>query len=329
MRQARASYLQWLFGLGVTLSACSNEPGSAGKTEPSPAACADCRSLVDDDGLVPAAVASDGTSAFVIKTMTSEVLRVTLADGKSALFSDAVPSATSLLLRPQALWVVDYQAELHSLWSLDLQSGEGQKLRDLPGLSGIGLGPDGAVVALREAGKLRVVSLADDGSDANELWQSAVAGTYFADFAAGVAGVAWIVASSTASSLYFEAAGESQPTSAGELPAATGGLAVSDSGVALLGVEAGVTSLYTLGQGKLAKQGSLPEPALGIRPLGASFLVSAASRHTLWKASPAGQLVASKELTGELNIAASADSERVFLPLVDALASFPRTGDWR
>lgn len=325
-----SSIARWAAGIGLASAACSG--GADAPLGPWPAGCDVCTTILTDGSLKPAAIASDDGFVYVLKVQTSEIVKVSLATKQNVVLSDAVPHATGLFRRNQLLWVTAHDPSKDSLWTVDSATGDVTALPELAGLTAVALGPGNTpVAALQENGRLRVVSLSEDGTIGRVLWELNVPGAYFFDFAASQEGVAWIASTITSGTLYLASEPASTPLSASTRPGTPqrGSLVIAEGTAAVLeSTETGGISLFILDGGQLAEQAQLSGQAFGLRTLGASLLETSLDGRVVRVLDTTGAVLVSRSLAAPLNIPAVADERFIYLPFANALAFFPRTGRW-
>jgi len=317
----------WLIAVGLASFACSNTNG--GEPSPSPSVCEGCVSVLSDSSLMPAAVAADANSVYVLKSQTSEILAASLETKQSRVLSDSVPHAVSLFLRNQSLWVTAYDPNNDSLWTVDTATGATAPLPELTGLYAVALGPANTpIAALRANRSMRVVRLADDGAIASILWELDDTDDYFEDFAAGPTGVAWITSAPTAALLYFSSDMVAAPVPVKVRLAVVNTLTVANGTASVLASTDGGRSVFTLSGSQLIEQSPLTAQPMGMRALGDSLLVTSQIGRDVSALDSSGKLLSSKTLSRPLNIPATSDTRNVYLPLRDELAIFPRVESW-
>ena len=278
---------------------------------------------------MPAAVAADANSVYVLKSQTSEIVAASLETKQSRVLNDSVPHAVSFFLRSQSLWVTAYDPDNDSLWTVDTTTGTAAALPKLPGFYAVALGPGNTpVAALRANRSMRVVRLADNGTIASVLWQLDNTDDYFQDFSAGPTGVAWITSAPTAALLYFFTDMVASPVSASVRLAVANTLTVANGTASVLASTDGGRSVFTLAGSQLTEQSPLPTQPMGMRALGNSLLVTSQIGRDVSALDSSGKVLSSKTLSRPLNIPATSDDRYVYLPLRDEIAIFLRSENW-
>jgi hypothetical protein len=305
--------------------------GGGGGTVSSPpqSACDGCSWFLREASLRPSSMASDDSFVYLLKSLTNEVVRVPVGGGTASLVTDEVADANALLLVNGQLWLRAYQGHLYRI---DLSTGGADHLVQLEGLFDIRGGPSGLPVASRQSnGQMEVLSLAMDGSsDSPPLWSQS-GSSYFADFAAGPDGIAWIASTSLTDVLYYLPSGASSPLSFDVRPQRpiAGSLTVAFGTANFLGTdETAATALYDLTGNAVTRRVSAPN-AMQLLPLTDTFVTTATNYLSIGVLDRDSGVRATMAFTEQLNIFPAADSRCVYLPFKAAIATIPRSGVWQ
>jgi hypothetical protein len=327
---ARGQTLAGTWALVTCVAALGCSDGDEGTLPSRPqSACNGCGWLLREASLRPSSMASDDSFVYLLKSLTSEVIRVPVGGGTASLVTDEVANANSLLLVDGQLWL---RANEGHLYRIDLLTGGADHLAQLDGLFDIRVGPSGQLVASRQSnGQMEVLSLAMDGSsDSPPLWSQS-GGNHFADFAAGPDGIAWISSTSLTDVLYYLPSGAATPLSFDVRPQRpfAGSLTVAFGTAHFLGTdETAATGLYDLTGNAVTRRVSAPN-AMQLVPLTNTFVITATNYLSVGIVDRDSGVLATMRFTEQLNIFPTVDSHYVYLPFKAAIATIPRSGVWQ